>query len=148
MIRRTLALLVLAVPLAAAGCNAERQIRYGYGVPSRSDAYDATFKAFCDCGFKPEGNKDDMSIVSDWRWAGKGAWSKVLLFPLMWARYEAVITDQGVDLTGNAYGWGIWLGALQNIPVQFPIGAVEDKIRARLRELPPRKAEAGKAPGN
>lgn len=143
MPRRLIALAVLLVPLVFAGCSAERTVRYGDTRPSKADAYDATFKAFEDCGLNPKGNKADLRVKSAWDWGGIGGGSQTLLFPLMWAQYEAVVHDEGVDLEGNAYGWGIWLGLFENLPVKFPIGTVEDKIRARLRELPAGKSGGG-----
>ena len=146
MPRRMFGLLALIVSLTTVGCNAQRQIRYGEKIPSKADAFDATWKAFDDCGLEPKGEKADMRIVSHWDLDGVGGGSNFCLFPLMWAKYTAVITDQGVELEGDAYGWGLWLGLFENLPVRFPIGAVEDKIRTRLRDLPARKEEPAKAP--
>ena len=137
MLRKFLAMLLLAAVFAGAGCSSRSQIRYGDKAPSKAEAFEATLKAFEDCGLSPRANRADLTLESHWDWLGIGTTSHVLLFPLSWAQFRAEIRDDRVDLEGDAYGLN-WLGLWMNLPVGFPLGGVEDRMRARLGEIPAR----------
>ncbi len=131
----------LLISFATVGCSNQQVICYGENHPTQAQAYEATIKAFQDCGLEAIGNKEEMRIESDWNWGGVGGASGTLLFPLMWAKYSAIIHEDTLELEGHAYGWGIWLGAFQNLPVSFPIWPVEGKIIDRLKEIPADKSK-------
>ena len=141
--RNILIAFVLFAILGCAGCSSSRQVRYEDKAITQAEAYEATLKAFEDCGLAPRGNKSDFVVESHWDWLGIGAASDILLFPLAWAQFKAEVRADKVDLEGHAYGLN-WLSVWMNLPVGFPIGKVADRVRDRLKEIrPPAGAPAG-----
>ncbi len=128
----------LLAGIACVGCSARTQVRYdgegGKKALTAAQAYEASFKAFEDCGLDPRGNKGDLVIESHWDWLGIGPASQFLLFPLSWAKFRAEVRGDRVELEGDAYGAN-WLGIWMNFPVGFPLGRVKERIQARLDEL-------------